>query len=190
MLQYLRNVVSGRIGHWSKTHNAALNDLLQKSKGLHSSDALVLKHFAVATAVLLKDIFIPDTKRIFDVDVKRLAKSDFLAVYSIILSYFVFLFVSKNSFLADRLPLLVGEITDNPARAADVHRLLVSRQGKQRRGDPPDLPSLGSLVWQETAMLLAPDRKIEVTEQVAFSLFAATNYNHAAEMISREFGVS
>jgi len=170
MLQYLRNVVSGRIGHWNNTHNVALNDLLQKSKDLQSSDALVLKHFAVATSVLLKDILIPDTKRVFELDVKRLAKSDFLAVYSIILSYFVFLFVSTNSFLADRLPQLVGEITDNPARAAEVHRLLVRKQGMQRRGDLPDLASLGSLVWQETARFLAPERRIDVTEQVAFSL--------------------
>lgn len=184
MIQYFKNVVTGRIGHWNDAHNPVLEDLVRRTKALRHPDRLFAETFVVAGTLVLKELFIPDSSPRWRVEVKSVTSEQFRRLHSILQAYFNFAFAYSHGFDLHDIPRLVGNVSGDLTYGNQCFRELRGYQ-KANPSEVASLLPLGEITWRHLSTVLTPTVEVDSTEQVVFATMLAKHFMQASEVISR-----
>jgi len=182
LFRYLRDVVSGRIKHWNETNNVVINEVWNKLENLESPNGLILRHFLVGAKVVVESLTRfqrPKIKEIIDVDVKKMEVQQFRQLYSILLSYFTFLFYTSNPYLKKEQKQALFQVIEEVESAKELLQSL-DKIGKT------DMFAIGKEVWDRVVDVIGFGDKENFFQIFYFIKISAKPYETAVDNIKLE----
>lgn len=185
---HLFDVFSRRLYHWSITNDTVSNELWEKTVQLNEPFDRIFKHFVVAASIVVENLLAPKsrtTKRLINVNIKKMAVQQFRELYTSLLAYFVFIFYATNSLPKGDLQNKLISLLGNPERLRTIFLSL----DKIRRVDleaKDSYPAEG-LIFDEIASIINdPALESNLSIFVPFILLLEVTYNKALRSIRNE----
>jgi len=185
VFEYLKGVILGRIKHWNETNVVVINEVWSKLENLESPNSLILKHFLVGAEWVVKSLTgfqRPKIREIIDVDVKKLDVQQFRQLYSILLSYFTFLFYTINPYLRKEQKQVLFQAVEEVDLAKELLQAL-DKIGKL------DMFLIGKEVWDKVVDVIGFGNKENFFQIVYFTKMSAKPYERAVDNIELETNI-
>ncbi len=191
-ITWIRNVFTGRIRHWTSTHNVVVNALWQSSERLPPIHRLVLRSFGPAVDFILESILLTERKkwRTTQIDLRKIEVGQFRQLYAILLTYFVCLLcLYRESFrsMAHELHRAVetttGEVEITRKVVAIFDQEKSTKALDQARKPSGFLFAVEAAIWDEIARIIGLGNRTDLGQKVTFSLVVSTTYLSAAQEI-------
>jgi hypothetical protein len=184
--KYLMYVISPRKRHWGQTHDSVVGNLWNKLEGLEGPNNTIFRNFIVAAVVVIEDLMGmgEEGNTPIKIDCKKINKEKFCQLYTIILSYFSFLFSITNKWSKEDAKKALVEVTDRPEL---VHRILqLLRAHYSRSTGEINMGLLGGKIWDEIVEITEFDKKMDIEQFTYFVTLSGESYTRAIKKIKAE----
>ncbi len=120
-------------------------------EGLDGAQRIIFKHFIVSAGFIIEDIMGMGQKKqsIIRIDCKTINSEGFYQLYSVLISYFSFVFGVINRDLREAVKNTAAEVTDRPQTIQEISKKLTKHYSKST--GEIKLNVLGGQVWDEIA---------------------------------------
>lgn len=187
MFKYFRDVISGGIGYWNETNNTVVSELWNKLEDLDSPNDTIFKHFMVSAGIVIEDLMgmRKNENTIIKIDCKKVDTEKFRLLYTVILSYFSFLFNVTNRALKEDVKKALVEVTNRPEVVQRIFQQL-SKCYSKSTGEI-NMTSLGGKIWDEIVEMTGFGEKMDPRQPIYFIMFSGEAYKEAVKDIKAEF---
>lgn len=175
MLRTLYNAITGRSRHWDNTFNVVNNTIRHKAEELPDPLNIFMNHFIDSTGYfieLIMNMSSHESQNVIRIDCRHLSKEKFNVIFSIILSFFVFIFSTMNKWIKDDLLQALHEVTENPDVTNQTIQLLAKHYSKSK--GQPQLQILSGKIWDKFADL-TQYQKNKYPDKTAFFMLTLSN---------------
>lgn len=190
-LKYLRDVISGRIKHWTRTNNVIVNELWNKLKDLKNSNDTIFKHFMISAAIVIENLMgmVQNKQTIIRIDCKKLNTEKFRQLYTIMLSYFSFLFNITTRSLKEKedIKKVLVEVTNKPEIVQRIFQQL-DKCYSESTGEI-NMGALGGKIWDEIVEIIGFGEKMDPGKLVYFTMISGEAYKEAVKNIKAELNL-
>lgn len=183
MFKYFRDVISGRIGHWNRTNNPVGNELWNKIGDLDSPNDTIFKNFMVSAGIVIENLMgmSKNEQTIIKIDCKKVDKEKFLQLYTVILSYFSFLFKVTNRSPKKDIKKALVKVTNRP----EVVQRIFQQLGKcySKNTGETNMGLIGEKIWDDIVEITGFGKKMDPGQVVYFTMFSGKAYKEAVKDI-------
>ena len=189
MFKYCRDVISGKIGYYNRIKIPLDNELWKKIGDLYNPNDMIFKNFIVSAGIVIDDLMgmSKNEQKIIKIDCKKIDKEKFLQLYTIILSYFVFLFKITNKSPKKDIKEALIEVTNRPEVVQRIFQQL-SKCYSKSTGEL-NMASLGGKIWDEIVEMTGFGEKMDPGQLVYFIMISGEAYKEAAKDIKAEINL-
>jgi hypothetical protein len=183
MFKYFRDVISGKIGYYNRIKIPLDNELWKKIGDLDSPNDMIFKNFIVSAGIIIDDLMgmSKNEQTIIKIDCKKVDKEKFLQLYTVILSYFSFLFKVTNRSPKKDIKKALVKVTNRPEVVQRVFHQLNKCYSKSI--GELNMGSLGGKIWDDIVEITGFGKKMDPGQVVYFIMFSGEAYKEAVKDI-------
>jgi len=177
VLGWLLDVLTGRILHWTSTHNVVVTEIWNRIGSLSEPQRTILKGYHVAAGIVVEALIGPGNKAKtvgLHVNLKEISLEQFRDLYDALLTYFVVLSSKSNPEGGKTLIDALKKVVSNQR----LSRELIVSLGVTGE---IDMERLGEKVWDQIVSILGAGDRLHLGQRISFSLIAAQAYVEAGK---------
>ncbi len=187
VFKHLSDAFSGKIYHWNETNNIIVNEIWQKIEKLEvPTHKMIFEQLFVSSSSVIEDLMEigpnnSNTKKIINIDIKKINIEQFRQLHSILLSFFIFIFYTTNPFLKKDLDKILFEVIEEKDLAKGFLKALCKVDKEKINMD-----FINNKTWDYFVDITHFGNKNNLGQLVYFSMIVLQNYNYAAENIKQK----
>jgi len=174
ILQYLADVVTGRLKHFNDIAQPVIGKLWANSGRLNRTAESIFRNFIVAAALVVEPLLLPHVRLRVIIPIKKIEINEFRQLYYVLLSYFAFLFYTLYPSMKEDVKDALFKVTSapgvRPARLINEVLHSLEKLGEIDLADPEkhDMFRITSEVWHKVVKVVGYGNARDMAQLVFF----------------------